>query len=280
MGAFGRTALQLNSGGKTQLTSLISVLVVVLTLLFLTKVFYYLPKVILASIVTFAVSSLVDLEEIQKLSKFNKVDMCLLLITFFMTLGLGVQSGILTAVGLSVILIIFQCSRPNAYVCGRLPGTTTYTDVSSSPEAIRSPGVILFRFDAPIIFCNSYFFKRKFNESLEDADDQVKAIVLDCASVSLVDSTGIKYLKEMIRELNDKKIVVVFADVRSTVISTFKKSGVFKDAGANHFFLRVHDAMKAVGAQRVVINPITEDPAGIKWNCFRYKTEEHFEEVL
>ena len=126
---------------------------------FIFRVFYYLPKVILASIVTFAVASLVDLEEVQKLYRFNKLDALLLLVTFFATFILGVQpgrlpssfylsfycllttyKGILTAVCLSLIVVLFQTSRPSSYFMGRTPGTL--------PP--------LFSFSFPFLF--SFFF--------------------------------------------------------------------------------------------------------------------------
>eukprot|EP01133_Synstelium_polycarpum_P012156 gene12156-14224_t len=269
-GAFGRTSLHLSSGAKTQLTTIISVIVVGVTLLFLTQMFYYLPKVVLASIVIFAVAQLVDLEEVQKLWRINKVDMFLLLVAFWATLVLGVQPGIATAVLLSLILVIYQSSRPNTYVCGRIPGTATYNDVELYPEAITENGVIVFRFDSPIIFVNAYYLRKQLKKiyKLEDEtkNPTVKAIVLDCSSVTAIDSTGIKYLKELIRELTECGIPLCFADIRANVIESLKSAGVFRDIGADHFFMRVHEAVRS--CPNLSIRPLVEEKPGLKFNCF------------
>jgi len=282
MGAFGRTALHMNSGAQTQLCSLISVFVVVLTLLFLTELFYYLPKVILASIVTFAVASLVDLEEVQKLYRFNKMDAGLLLVTFFATLALGVQPGIISAIVLSLIVILMQNSRPRAYFMGRLPGTTTYADAKIGRDAITAPGVMAFRFDGPLIFANSSFFRAKMYDLMEELESEAKVhtVIFDFASVSYVDSTGIKYLKEILRELNIKGIVSLYADLRPDVLKTFKKSGVYREVGDEHFFLRVHDAMKVATNGTASIHQFTEEPPGFKWNCFRSADTMNYSQIL
>eukprot|EP00026_Physarum_polycephalum_P002885 Phypoly_transcript_02894.p1 GENE.Phypoly_transcript_02894~~Phypoly_transcript_02894.p1 ORF type:complete len:746 (+),score=98.98 Phypoly_transcript_02894:338-2575(+) len=282
MGAFGRTALHMNSGAFTQVCSLVSVFVVVITLLLLTGVFYYLPKVILASIVTFAVASLVDFEEVQKLYRFNKLDALLLLVTLLATFILGVQPGILTAVCLSLIVVLFQTSRPSAYFMGRMPGTTAYTDVRLESEAITTPGIMAFRFDAPLIFANAAYFRAKVYDCMERQENEgkVHTIVFDFASVSYVDSTGIKYLKEILRELNIKQVVSLYADVRPKVLSIFKKSGFFLDVGEDHFFLRVHDAMKEAVTGQVTIATIQNESAGIQWNCFRTKDTVDYNQLL
>eukprot|EP01132_Coremiostelium_polycephalum_P007987 gene7987-9828_t len=268
-GAFGRSSLHLNSGAKTQLTTIISVVVVGITLLLLTPVFYYLPKVVLSSIVIFAVIPLIDLEEVQKLWRINKIDMCLLLVAFWCTLVLGVQPGVASAVLLSILLILITSSKPNTYVCGRIPGTATYNDIQLYPEAITDPGTIIFKFDSPMIFVNAYFLRKQLKKLYRFEDDsinpKIKAIVLDCSSITNIDSTGIKYLKELIRELVECKIIFCFADVRANVLESLKLSGIYRDVGADHIFMRVHEAAKA--AQSLSIRPIVEDPPGLKLNC-------------
>ncbi|EFA79135.1 hypothetical protein PPL_07960 [Heterostelium album PN500] len=280
-GAFGRTSLHMSSGAKTQLTTIVSVVVVGLTLLFLTPVFYYLPKVVLAAIVIFAVSQLIDLEEVQNLWRINKIDMLLLLVAFWTTIVLGVQPGIAVSVILSLVLVIYQSSRPNCYIVGRIPGTTTYNDIDLYPEAITENNVVVFRFDAPIIFCNSYYLRKQLKKIYKNEDDtknaNVSAIVLDCSSVTNIDSTGVKYLKELIRELVDLKIPMCFADVRPNVVELLKLSGVYRDLGGDHFFVKVHEAV--VIAPKLTIRPIVEPKAGLKLNCFKKRPDGVYTEL-
>ncbi|KAF2074234.1 hypothetical protein CYY_004444 [Polysphondylium violaceum] len=278
-GAFGRSSLHLNSGAKTQFTTIISVVVVGVTLLFLTPVFYYLPKVVLSSIVIFAVIPLIDLEEVQNLWSINKVDMILLLVAFWSTLVLGVQAGVASAVLLSILLILLTISKPTTHLCGRIPGTATYSDTNLYPEAITSESEIIFRFDSPLIFVNAYYLRKQLKKVYRFEDDSVnpkiKAIILDCSSITRVDSTGIKYLKELIRELTEIKIVICFADVRSGVLDSFKISGIYRDVGADHFFMRIHEAVKA--SKNLTIRQLVEPKGGLKLNCFRNKTDNYQE---
>ncbi|EGG15858.1 hypothetical protein DFA_09527 [Cavenderia fasciculata] len=278
-GAFGRTSLHLASGAKTQVTTIVSVVVVGVTLLFLTKVFYYLPKVVLAAIVIFAVSQLVDLEEVQKLWKINKPDMFLLLIAFWATLVLGVQVGIATAVILSLVLVIYQSSKPNTAICGRIPGTASFTDVALHPEAIVEQGVTVFRFDSPIIFVNAYYLRKQLKKiyKLEDETKNplIKAIILDFGAVTNVDSTGIKYLKELIRELTELSIVTSFADIRPNVLEQLKVSGIYRDLGADHFFQTIYNASK--NSLSLTIRPWVEESPGLKFDCFSTKAETYQE---
>ncbi|KYQ88515.1 Sulfate transporter [Tieghemostelium lacteum] len=291
-GAFGRSSLHLNSGAKTQLTTIISVLVVGITLLFLTPLFYYLPKVVLSSIVIFAVAPLIDLEEIQNLWRINKVDMLLLLVALWSTLILGVQAGVASAVLLSILLILINSSKPNTSTLGRLAGTASYSDTQLHPEAIIDPNVVIFRFDAPLIFVNAYYLRKKlkaFFKNEEDDDEsnitgissitghakKVKAIIMDCSSITSIDSTGVKYLKELIRELVELKVLILFADVRLNVIESLKLAGIYRDVGADHFFMRVHEAKKAV--EHLTIRPIIEDKPGLKLNCLRNESDKYQE---
>ncbi|GAM25749.1 hypothetical protein SAMD00019534_089240 [Acytostelium subglobosum LB1] len=278
-GAFGRTSLHVSSGAKTQLTTIISVVVVGLTLLFLTPVFYYLPKVVLAAIVIFAVMQLIDLGEIQLLWRINKIDMMLLLVAFWTTIVLGVQAGISTAVVLSLILVIYQSSRPNTYICGRIPGTTTYNDIELYPEAITENNVVVYRFDAPILFVNAYYLRKQLKKIYKNEDEtknpNVSAIVLDCSSVSYIDSTGIKYLRELNRELNDCQIPLAFADVRANVVELLKISGVYRDLGGDHFFVRVHDAVMT--ARTLIIRPLVEPKQGLSLTCFKKRDGQYTE---
>jgi len=112
------------------------------------------------------------------------------------------------------------------------------------------------------------------------SDAQIHTIVFDYASVSYVDSTGMKYLKEILRELNIKGVISVYADVRPSVLAIFKKSNFFREVGEDHFFLRVHDAMKAAVTGQVIVTVIPEEKAGIQWNCFRSKDAEEYNQIL
>jgi MFS superfamily sulfate permease-like transporter len=107
-----------------------------------------------------AVLGLIDYEEPAFLWKTNKADCGLLLIAFSLTLFLGVQTGIITAVVMSLVHQIYLSSRPHIAILGRIPGTVMYRNIARFPEAVTVPGIVVFRFDAPIFFGNVEYFKK------------------------------------------------------------------------------------------------------------------------
>jgi MFS superfamily sulfate permease-like transporter len=124
------SAVHYDAGAKTPIAGVISAIVMGITLLFLTSLFYYLPLAVLASIVTAAAISLIDYEAPIRLWKVSKIETGLLLLAFFLTLFLGVEIGVLTAVGACLVHVIFISSRPHTAVLGRLPGTVVYRNIA------------------------------------------------------------------------------------------------------------------------------------------------------
>ncbi|CEM10010.1 unnamed protein product [Vitrella brassicaformis CCMP3155] len=179
-GGFGRTAVNAAAGAKTPLASLITGLVLALVLAFLTSLFYYLPKPSLGAIVIFAVVGLFDWQEMVHLWHVNKRDFCTLMATFILTLTLGVETGILIGIGISIILIIHQSAFPYTAVLGRVhklgaPSEAPeaaedqvypfYRDIRRKKDiASTVPGVVVFRFDADLHFANCNFFKKRLLE--------------------------------------------------------------------------------------------------------------------
>jgi SulP family sulfate permease len=158
-GGFSRTAVNDQSGAKTGMASIISATLIVLTLLFLTPLFYYLPKALLASVIMVAVFGLIDFKEMVHLWKTDKRDFVMLAATFFATLALGIEEGILIGVGLSIALIIKQSSYPHHAILGKIDRMNTYRNVKRFPDAMEIDGVLMFRFDAQLFFANSQIFR-------------------------------------------------------------------------------------------------------------------------
>ena len=124
--SFSRSAINQETGGTTGMSSLISAGIVMMTLLFLTPLFYHLPKTVLAAIIIVAVFGLVNIKEALFLWKASRMDFWLLAATFFSTLFLGIEYGIMTGVGLSLIVLIFRTSRPYTVELGKVPNSNFY----------------------------------------------------------------------------------------------------------------------------------------------------------
>src|SRR5690606_24029073 len=147
-GGFSRTAVHASAGARTQLAALVTSLAVAASLMFLTPLFFYMPKAVLAAIIVSAVVGLVDLREVQYLKRVKREDLALLGVTFGATLGLGVVQGIGVGVGASLVWFVFRTTRPHVAVLGRVPGTRLFRNVSRQKGLITYAGVLIVRMDA------------------------------------------------------------------------------------------------------------------------------------
>eukprot|EP01114_Cavostelium_apophysatum_P020957 TRINITY_DN7175_c0_g1_i1.p1 TRINITY_DN7175_c0_g1~~TRINITY_DN7175_c0_g1_i1.p1 ORF type:complete len:860 (+),score=253.65 TRINITY_DN7175_c0_g1_i1:122-2701(+) len=249
-GALGRTAVCEAVGGRTQISGLVSVCVVTLTLLFLTPVFYYLPKAILASVIIVAVIPLIEYKEAAYLWVSNKRELFLLLMSFILTLIFGVEVGILAAVAADIVLIIYMASRPNTEVMGRLPGTIIYRNIQKFPEAITIPGIVVFRFDASLFFGNVSYLHEKLSHIrrlLVHAKDMCKqtALVFVCDSIAHIDTSSIVGLSEIVQEYAEDGILICFAGLQGGALVAVQTSGLVNVVGKDNFHFRIHDAVNA-----------------------------------
>ncbi|OAD45488.1 SulP family inorganic anion transporter [Polaribacter atrinae] len=242
--SFSRSAINQESGARTGMAALISVVMVVFTLLFLTPLFYHLPKTVLAAIIIVAVFNLVNIKEAVFLWRANHLDFWLMLATFIGTLLLGIEFGIIVGVGLSLIVLIYRTSRPYVAELGKVPNSNFYRNRSRFEEVIIEDDVLIFRFDAQIFYANSSYFRDKLDEMAHRKGAALKLIVLDAESINRVDSTGVEMLKERIKYYKKKGITFLLAGVKGPVRDDLFRSGILSIIDINHFFMRSNDAVK------------------------------------
>ena len=242
--SFSRSAINQESGAKTGMAALISVVMVIITLLFLTPLFYHLPKTVLAAIIIVAVFGLVNFKEAGFLWKANKLDFWLMLATFLATLLLGIEYGIVVGVGLSLIILIFRTSRPYVAELGKVPNSNFYRNKDRFEEVIIEQDILVFRFDAQLFYANSSYFRDKLDEMIDKKGNALKLIVLDAESINRVDSTGVEMLKERIRFCQKKGIFFYFAGVKGPVRDDLFRSGILELIDLKHFFMRANQAVK------------------------------------
>lgn len=241
--SFSRSAINEEAGGTTGVSAFVSAIIVVLTLLFLTPVFYHLPKTILAAIIIVAVFNLINIREAKRLWKANNLDFWLLVATFFSTLFFGIEYGILIGVGLSLIVLIFRTSRPYVIELGKVPNSDFYRNKHRFGEVVIDNEVLVFRFDAQLFYANSSYFRDKLEEMVEEKGDSLQLIVLDAESINRVDSTGIEMLKERIKYYNKRNVEFYLAGVKGPVRDAFFRGGVLDVISLNHFFMRANGAV-------------------------------------
>lgn len=241
--SFSRSAINQESGATTGMASLISVMMVVITLLFLTPLFYYLPNTVLAAIIIVAVFGLINVKETLFLWKANNLDFWLLVATFFSTLLFGIEYGIIIGVGLSLIVLIFRTSRPYVVELGKVPDSDFYRNKDRFSEVLIDKEILVFRFDSQLFYANASYFIEILDMMVEKKGAHLKLIVLDAESINRVDSTGVEMLKERIRFYQKKDILFYFAGVKGPVRDHLFRGKILDLITLDHFYMRVNGAV-------------------------------------
>lgn len=244
-GGFSRTAVNDQAGAKTGMASIISAALILLTLLFLTPLFYYLPQAILASVIMVAVFGLIDFKEPVHLWRVNRADFWMLMATFVATLTLGIEEGILVGVTLSLAMVVYQTTRPHAAVLGRVKGTNYYRNVGrfDAEHLEVRPDVLIFRFDAQLYFANIAYFKETLEDLIAKKGIALKAIVIDAVAINKLDSSALHALHDFVSDTKAKGIAVYFATVKGPVRDAMVKAHLLEYIGEDNFFMSVQDAM-------------------------------------
>jgi len=266
-GGFSRTAVNDQEGANTPLSGVISSVVVAITLLFLTPVFYYLPKAVLAAIIMVAVFGLLDFSVPKQLLKYSKRDLIILNITLLVTATVGIKEGILTGVVLSLGMLIYKSTKPHIAILGQVPGTHFYRNRKRFNNVNIDDDILIVRFDAQLHFANQQFFKDKLQEFAEYKGDKLKLLVIDGESLNNLDSSAIYALNEIIDYFNAKGVKIVFTGLKGPVRDTLKKSGLIEKIGVDHCFMSIQEAIDCYK------NSCISDPNDKKFKEYITQTE-------
>lgn len=247
-GSFTRSAVNEEAGAKTGMSSIFAAVLVSLALLFFTPLFYYLPKALLASIIVVAVIGLVDYKEAIRLWKTDRRDFLTLVTTFVITLTLGIQVGVAAGVVLSIALLIYRSSRPHVAVLGQLPETRYFRNITRFEHAIQYPDKLILRFDAQLYFGNAEFFRETIERLSADKGPDLRYVILDGASISDMDSTGVHTLHEVVTFLRERGIIFIMTSVIGPVRDVLTQTGLLEEIGEAQIYLNVYEAISQLDA--------------------------------
>jgi len=242
-GGFSRTAVNDQAGAKTGLAAVISAVLIALTLLFLTPLFYYLPKAILASVIMVAVFGLIDFKEAKHLWQTDRVDFFMLLATFLGTLSLGIEQGILIGVTLSLGVVIFRTTMPHFAILGKIPNEPLYKNINRFDNLEQREDILIMRFDARLYFANVSFFKDTIEEAIEARRDKLKLFILDANSINSADSSGIHALDEILEYCQSLGIEFYMTSVKGPLRDTLQRAHFDQKVGHEHFFMHIQTAV-------------------------------------
>jgi len=243
-----RTAVAERSGARTQLTGVTGAVLITLMIVLLPGLFRNLPQPALAAVVITASLSLADIPGTVRLWRQRKAEFLLAIAAFLGVALLGVLPGIAIAVGLSILNVFRRSWWPYDTVLGRVEGLAGYHDIHSYPDARQLPGLVIYRFDAPLFFANAKTFRDEVRR-LAAADPAPRWIVIAAEPVTDVDTTASDVLEDLDEELNARGISLVFAELKDPVRRKIERYGLTRTIDPSHFFPTVGAAVKAFRAE-------------------------------
>ncbi|MEW2417060.1 sulfate permease [Streptomyces sp. NPDC046866] len=239
-----RTAVAERAGARSQLTGVVGAALIVLMLVFAPGLFRNLPQPALAAVVITASLSLADVSGAVRLWRQRRTDFLLCCVAFVGVALLGVLTGIAIAVALSVLNVFRRAWWPYHTVLGRVRGLEGYHDVRSYPEAERLPGLVIYRFDAPLFFANARTFRDAIRR-LAEADPRPNWIVVAAEPMTDVDTTAADVLEELDETLNADRVHLVFAELKDPVRRKIERYELTRTIDPRHFFPTVEAAVEA-----------------------------------
>ena len=244
-GGFSRTAVNDQAGAKTTLASIFSAILILLTLLFLTPLFYNLPKAILASVIMVAVFGLIDYKEAIILWKSNRTDFYLLIVTFLATLIFGIEQGILIGVVLSLVMVVFKTTKPHIAVLANVPDTHFYRNIERFDSLVPKKEMLIYRFDAQVFFANTNYFKESLEDLVAEKGKDLKLIIIDGESINSIDSSGIHMLEDVLQTYESMRIKLFFTGIKGPVRDALERSGFMAKIGYENCFMSIQEAVDA-----------------------------------
>jgi len=236
-----RTALALAAGARTQLYSLVAAVVVIVVLFAAGPLLSQLPAAALGAVVLYAASKLVSLAELVRLARFRRMELILALAALVGTLTFGILAGVGIAIALSILEMIHRLARPHEGVLGRVPGLAGMHDVDDYPDAQTLPGLIVYRYDAPLFFANVGDLRRRAllaveQENAADPKHPVRWFVLNVEANVEIDITAADGLRDLHSDLAKQGVRLGLARVKNDVRSALERANLVELIGADMMF--------------------------------------------
>ena len=239
------SSLNDHTGARTGLASLTSGLVVLLTLLVLAPLFSDLPKAVLGALIIEAVvMGMMDVPEMRRLARVQRLDFWIAVAAIIATLLVGVLAGVIVGIGLSLIWLVSVATRPAMPLLGREPGTQVFRELDEHPDDERFPGVVVLRLDGGLFFATSDALEDRIREVALSAPN-VSGIVLDCEGIDFVDSQGSAKLREILELTERAGVTLRLAQVKPAVRELLRRDQVLDRLGADRIHGNVHRAVEA-----------------------------------
>ena len=270
-GGIARSAVNFDAGAETPAAGAYTAIGIALATLFLTPYLFYLPHAVLAATIIIAVLSLVNISEIVKVWKYSKSDFAAMAATIFVTLFFGVELGVTTGVVLSLLLHLYNTSRPHFALVGQLPGTHHFRNVNRHPVVI-SDTVLTVRIDESLYFANARFLEDTVHCMLSNRPD-MKHLILMCPAVNHIDASALESLEAINHRLRDAGVELHLSEIKGPVMDRLQRTHFLAEM-TGKVFLNQFEAMLELDEDCVTNafsrKPKTTEPGTIPCPSLRY----------
>lgn len=251
--SFSRSAIQDQGGAKSGIASLFSAALVLLTLLFLTPLFYYLPIPILAAIIMVSIFGLINIKYPIQLWKKNRDECLAFLITFIITMTVGIPQGIVIGILLSLLTMIFRTSKPHIAILGKIKNTEYYKNVNRFEEDITvDKRILIFRFDAQLFFGNQDYFKKELLKQVEIKGAELELIIINAEAINYIDSSALNMLEKVCTDLRETKIKIMITGAIGPIRDIIFNHKLITIIGADNLFINTSEAVNTFSERNIV----------------------------
>lgn len=238
-----RTPVAEAAGAKTQLTGVVGALTVAALLLAAPNLLRNLPTAALAGVVMASAIALIEVADLRRIYRIQRWEFWLSMLCLAGVAFLGAIPGIGLAIAIAVIEFLWDGWRPHSAVLGRVDGVKGYHDISRYPESRQVPGLVLFRWDAPLFFANAEFFRNRVMAAVESSPTPVNWLVVGAEPITSIDVTSADTLDELDHNLAKAGIRLCIAEMKDPVKDKLKRFGLFSQFGEDRFFATVGEAV-------------------------------------
>ncbi|HSE74520.1 MAG TPA: sulfate permease [Dongiaceae bacterium] len=231
-----RTPVAEAAGARTQLTGVVGALAVALLLVVAPNLLQHLPSAALAAVVIAAAIGLIEVNDLIRIYRIQRWEFWLSIVCFVGVAVFGAIPGIGLAIVIAVIEFLWDGWRPHSAVLGRAEGVKGYHDITRYPDARRIPGLVLFRWDAPLFFANAELFKERVLDAVKNAPTPTRWLVVAAEPVTSVDVTAADTLEDLLKTLTEMRVELKFAELKDPVKDKLKRFGLFAQIGEDAFF--------------------------------------------
>jgi SulP family sulfate permease len=249
-GSMSASAVKEGAGARSQVTNLVTWVVTIITVLFLTPLFTTLPEAVLAALIIHAIWHIIASRKLQKIRLASRVEFWFALLALAGVLLVDVLQGMVIGVVASLIFVVYKSSRPHVSSLGRVPGVPgAYSDLGRHPEDTPVPGVLIVRVDAQMYYANALTVRDRVKELIAAMEAPPRAVIIDSSAWDQLDVTSTEVIKSLVKELRGNGIAVYFADVHAPVLEYTRKTGLLDFIGEDHVYPTVDTAVRSLEAE-------------------------------